>query len=303
MSSRLQLFAGLIALQCSMTAGCANTEPATACTTNDDCPSHFCKADGLCAAAGDPDAGSTIDGALGDGSTGLCTPNRDGSIELAELPLAPGRMATFRTTTTGTFATAGTGTAGARIWDLSTQLTGDGDTVLVLASPAGTWWAADFPTATYAAPLAAGSDLLGVFHVDATALTLLGVVSPAAGATQTKLTYTPPAQLMKLPLASGATWTSTSTVTGTVSGVFGTYDETYDAHVDQTGTMKTPYGEFPVMRTATDLTRKLGLATLLTKRQFGWTAECFGGVAAVISKDNEAAAEFSAAAEIRRIAP
>ena len=30
--------------------------------------------------------------------------------------------------------------------------------------------------------------------------------------------------------------------------------------------MVTPYGEFPVVRVATDLTRTSGLATLLTKR-------------------------------------
>jgi hypothetical protein len=36
---------------------------------------------------------------------------------------------------------------------------------LTLLPPAGAWWTATFPTATYATPLAAGSELLGVFRL------------------------------------------------------------------------------------------------------------------------------------------
>ena len=294
----------LIALQCSI-AACSSAGGATPCTVNSDCPSNFCKADGTCAPA-TADADPTIDGPKPDGSTGLCAPNHDGTIIQGELPLVAGKSATFRSTTTGAFATAGTAVGdGTHTWDLSTMLAGDADAALALQSPAGTWWAADFPTASYAVTLSSGSDLLGVFHVDATAVTLLGVVSPAAGTTKSELTYTPPAQVLALPLTSSGAWTSSSAVAGYASGVYQAYwyDEKYTSHVDGLGTMKTPYGTFPVMRVATRLDRTYLGAAALTKRQYGWFAECFGGVATVVSKDNEAATEFTTEAEITRIAP
>ena len=84
---------------------------------------------------------------------------------------------------------------------------------------------------------------------------------------------------------------------------FVAYTEKYESRVDQVGTMKTPYGEFPVLRVATDLTRTSGFTTLLTKRTFSWVAECFGPVATAASQDFANGAEFTDNAEIRRIAP
>jgi len=289
-------------LLCSMTAACGDNGSGTPCTDDTDCPSRFCRADGTCAPA-------EIDAPLGpdapiDGPNGVCTPDHDGSITLAELPLMAGKMATFRIAMNATFDTAGTaGTGGARRWDLSTQLANDVDRPIVLLAPAGAWWQASFPTATYAAVLSAGSDLLGVFEVSATSVVLLGVVTPAAGATRTELAYDPPAKILALPLSATATWTSTSTVSGTAQGAFVAYTERYASLVDQTGTMKTPYGEFPVLRVATDLTRSSVGVTILTKRTFAWTAECFGSIATVLSQDSETAAEFNDPAEVRRLAP
>ncbi len=295
----------LVALQCSI-AACSNGSGATSCTRNTDCPSNFCRADGTCAPVTTDAAGSGTDATQPDGTSNLCNPNQDGMIAQSELPLVAGKMATFRTTTTGAFATAGTANGdGTRSWDLSAMMSGDADAPLTLQSPTGAWWAADFADATYAVTLAAGSDLLGVFHVDATSVTLLGVVSPAAGTSKTELTYTPPAKVLALPLSATSSWTSTSAVAGYASGGYSLYwyDEKYTSRVDQLGTMKTPYGTFPVMRVATQLARTVNTVAALSKRQYGWFAECFGGVATVVSKDNEAATEFTTEAEIRRIAP
>ena len=121
--------------------------------------------------------------------------------------------------------------------------------------------------ATYAATLAAGSDLLGVFLVDATGVTLLGVVSPTGGTLKTELDVRPArARSSRCRSWRARPGSSTSTVTGYAQGVFGTYTEKYDSRVDQVGTMTTPYGDFPVLRVATDLTRTSGFTTLLTKR-------------------------------------
>jgi hypothetical protein len=189
------------------------------------------------------------------------------------------------------------------VWNLAGQLANDADQMISLANPMGTWWRADFPTASYAAPLAAGSDLLGVFLVDSTGVTLLGVVSPQSGTYKTQLEYDPPARILGVPFMAGSTWVTTSTVSGYAQGVLVTYTEKYDSRVDQVGTMTTPYGDFPVLRVATELTRTSGFTTLLTKRTFAWVAECFGSVATVQSQDFESNTEFSDDAEVRRLAP
>ena len=289
-------------LLCSITAGCGGPSGET-CTIDDDCASRFCRADGTCGPQ-EIDAGAGDDSAIDAPVSGVCTPNHDGAITFAELPLIAGKMATFRVATDASFDTAGTPDGGgARRWDLTGTLANDADQQLALASPAGAWWQASFPTASYAARLAAGSDLLGVFHVDANSLTLLGVVSPAGGSGRTELEYDPPAKIMAFPVTEGATWTSTSTVSGVALGVVTAYTEVYASDVDKVGTMKTPYGEFPVVRIATDLDRTSFGAPLLSKRSFAWVAECFGSVATASSQDFESSSEFNDPAEVRRIAP
>ncbi|NUR76450.1 MAG: hypothetical protein HOQ28_09230 [Thermoleophilia bacterium] len=285
-----------------MAVSCGGQTGAT-CTTDEECPSHFCKADGTCGEA-EIDAGDGSADAPGDGMSGLCTPNHDGMIALAELPLVAGRSAKFRIATNAMLDTAGTSQgSGSRVWNLAGQLANDSDETIALANPMGTWWKADFPTATYAAPLAAGSDLQGVFLVDSTGVTMLGVVSPQGGTYKTELEYDPPARILAVPFMAGSTWSTTSTVSGYAQGVIVAYTEKYESRVDQVGTMTTPYGDFPAMRVATDLTRTSGLALLLSKRSFAWVAECFGSVATVQSKDFESSSEFSEAAEVRRLAP
>jgi len=294
-------YRGALMLQCNMILAACGSSGSSPCTRDDQCASHFCRADGTCGPA-EADAAPTD--TPGDGISGLCNPNHDGMIDASELPLAAGRMARFRVATDAMFDTAGTSnTDGSRSWDMTGQLANDGDQPIALASPTGTWWAADFPTATYAAPLAAGSNLAGVFRVDAAAVTLLGVVSPDGGAFRTELTYDPPAKILAIPIAAGGTWSSTSTVSGVAQGGVVAYSERYQTRVDQVGMLKAPYGAFPVVRTATDLTRTSGAAVLLTKRSFAWLAECFGAVASVTGKDFDTAAELTQAAEVRRLAP
>ena len=261
-------------------------------------------ADGTCGAA-ETDAG-TGDGATpgSDATAAGCTPNHDGQITADELPLVAGRSATFRIATGNvTVDTTGTvNTDRSLSWDLSKQLSGDADQTVMLASPSGAWWASDFATASYSTTLSASSDLVGVFQVTASAVELLGVVSPASNG-GTELTYDPPAKILAIPFKAGDTWNSTSTVSGTASGVPSAYTETYASTVDQVGTMTTPYGMFPVLRVATDLTRTEGVTTLASTRTFSWNAECFGAVATITSQDFETKAEFTDAAEVQRIAP
>lgn len=296
-------YSGFALLLCSMNVlGCSGGA-GNECSRDEDCESNFCRADGTCGPA-DVDGGTGSDGAPQDTTSELCTPNHDESIGLAELPLRAGKMANFRVATDATFNTAGVAAGGGKkSWDLSVTLANDADVQIALASPAGAYWAADFPAATYAAPLSAGSDLLGVFNVDATAVTLLGVVSPTAGTFGTNIAYDPPAIILKLPITPSAQWSSSSTVSGTLNGGFVNYTETYESIVDSVGTMKTPYGEFPVMRVATDMAQLQIVTPFGGKRSFSWVAECFGSVANATSQDFESSSEFADPAEVRRLAP
>lgn len=296
MSSRCAVLALLL---CSMACGGPSGQT---CTVDEDCASRFCKADGTCGDA--PIDGAVTGDAAVDGPSALCAPNHDGSIVLGELPLIAGRSATFRIATGATWDTAGAAQGnGSRKWDLTGQLTNDADQAIALGSPDGTWWRDSYPSATYTAPLAANSDLIGVFELDATGVVLLAVVSPQAGTNRTELEYDPPARILAVPFKAGDVWMTTSTVSGYAQGAIVAYTEKYASRVDAVGTMKTPYGEFPVLRVATDLTRTSGFTTLLTKRTFAWVAECFGSVATVQSQDFESASEFSSDAEVRRLAP
>jgi hypothetical protein len=304
MSSRITW----LALQCSMAAliGCGGGSSDT-CTTDDQCASHFCRADGTCGPAGEIDAGSGSNQGSGDaGNTGLCTPNHDGKISANEVPLAAGKMANYRIATSATWDTSGAaGSGGMRTWSLSGALANDSDQPVALAAPAAAWWASDsgFATATYWVTLQAGSDLIGVFHVDATGVTLLGVVSPTGSYPYTEITYDPPARILAVPFGASDTWTSSSTVSGYVSGVVANYTEKYVSNVDQTGTMTTPYGDFPVLRVGTVLTQLQTGVAYRTVRSYAWIAECFGSVATATSQDNESGTEFSDDAEVRRLIP
>jgi hypothetical protein len=280
---------------------CSSSNPAT-CDDATDCPSGFCRADHTCAPVEEgpdagPDASSTPDAAAG------CVPNLDGTLTRNELVMAAGQTATFRVATDVTTDTAGTqGAGGNRTWDYARALTGDADLRVTLLAPTGQWWAAKFPTATYATRLSADSTLLGVMRLDAGGLFLLGVVSPEGGVTRTELTYDPVVPVVPTPLAPSAAWNVTSTVTGYASGVFSVYTERYVDRVDAVGSLVAPFGTFPVRRISVELTRTVG-ALITTKRTFAFVSECYGTVATITSQDYESSAEFTRAAEIWRLTP
>lgn len=283
-------------------AGACSTSDPDRCDLATDCPSGYCRADHTCAPVDEADAGT--DGASGGPDAALgCQPDHDGTLTRAELPMMAGQTARFRIATDATIDTAGQqGAGGQRTWTLASGLPGDQDVTTTLIPPTGQWWAATFPTASYAARLSIDSTLLGVMRLDASGLALLGVVSPEAGVTRTELTYDPPVPLLPTPLAPSASWTTSATVSGLASGVASFYSERYQARVDAVGTMTTPFGAFPVRRIATDLTRTVG-AVITTKRTFGFAAECYGTVATMTSQDYETGSEFTSAAEVWRLIP
>jgi hypothetical protein len=295
--------------------GCASSE--RPCRSGSECPSGICTTAGTCAELRDAglvvaDAAAsdaaTIDDASGDApiddaGVRLCSANHDGVIDRSEVPLRAGLHATFRIAQNTTVSTAGDSSTGTRVWDLSGSFANDTDAIVDLIDPSGTWWSASYPTATYAAQLAASSTNLGVFAISDTALTLLGVVSEANGGARTNLAYDPPVTVLQFPIHASDTWTTTSMVTGQADGVAALYTETYTSVVDATGTLITPLGSMDVLRVRTDMQRTSGVVTLTTLRTFGFVAECFGTAATITSQSNPSMTEFTNASEVRRLAP
>jgi hypothetical protein len=282
--------------------GCADSG-ARECFEHGECASGLCSGDGTCAPLTDADADGPDAGTNGDADLAGCRPDHDGIIARDEISLAPGRTATFRVATDTAVNTAGQlQSGGDRVWNFAGSFSGDQDEMVVLADPAAAWYADLFPTATYATRLSSSEDLLGVFELTDEALLLLGVVSPQAGTQRTELTYDPPISVLALPLSSTSSWQTDSTITGLAQGFSSFYSEQYDSQVDAIGELQTPYGNFPVQRVRTQLTRTIG-AAVVTVRSFLFVSECFGTVASATSNQYEPEAEFTQAAELRRIAP
>ena len=313
---RVRSFSLLSLVLAVVAIGACGEDEARECRVGADCASGQCAVDGRCLPVG-PDGGDagTSDGATdatndapsdGPSSTDAalpgCTPNKDGTITREEIPIKPGLKATYRVALDETVSTAGTQAGEGRVWDFSIAFTSDTNVIVETQALAGKWFAADFPTATYASKLREGSDLLGVFETKPASFVLLGVASSTDGFGSTKLKNDPPVDVLQFPLKLGATWTIDTSVSGTLSGVPGVYTEKYVSKVDAKGTLKTPLGTFDVLRVGTMLTRTQALL-VTTVRSFAFVTECYGTVATVASQNNETEPEFTRAAELRRIAP
>jgi hypothetical protein len=287
--------------------GCSASNPAAACRVGADCASGVCGSDGTCFVSSGGDAGPNLDGAADadaqtttrdagiDGSNGICDPNADDIITRAETPVGPGLHATFAVARNVTLMPTTAGVMnpdGSRTWDYSGALAGDHALVLDTAAPGGQWYSSAFPSATYTVRL---------FQTTPSALLLLGVVSPDSpdAGPQTKLTYATPITTLAFPLQKDATWTTTSNVSGTAQGTPVTYLESYTSKVDATGSLKTPFGTFHVLRVNVVRTSNF----LPAIRTFVFMTDCFTTVARIVSNNLEASPEFTTAAEVQRLSP
>lgn len=237
-----------------------------------------------------------------DAGPSSCAPNHDGTLTRDEVVFRPGLHATFRVAEDVTVDTHGDEQGdGSRVWDLTEQLPGDHSVLVELRSLDGTWYNTEFPDATYAARLSDTDQQLGVFAAEDDGLYLQGVVTPDDGWARTELSYDPAVEVLAFPMSQGDTWTTDATASGWYSGGYWTAYETYESQVDAHGTLKTPFGDFEVLRVRTDLTRTVGVM-VTTQITYSFVSECFGTVATIRSQENEDQAEFTDAAEVRRMA-
>jgi hypothetical protein len=248
------------------------------------------------------DAPEQETGTGGDSGIG-CTPNHDGTVTRAEVPMIAGLHANFVIAENVTVDSIGTmNPDGSRSWDFSGMLAGDHTVVTTTDVPQGQWFSQQFSMATYTTKLSDTATLLGVFQAGGQSLLLQGVVSPTSGPQQTAVSYMPAAEILGFPMMMGSTFTSTSNVTGTDNGVQVLYTEKYASTVDAHGTLKVPYGTFEVLRVQTTLTRTVAGVPSVTQ-SLAFIAECFGPVATLTSQSNETSTQFSNCAEAQRLTP
>ncbi len=294
-------------------AGCGGNK-AGGCVVDDDCPAGDVCLVGACrplsgadlsGVAVDLGAGADLatpipDGWNPDALTASCTFNGDGTITRSEETFTVGLGALFAVNPPNTTVPVNNVPQNG-VWDFSAPVSGEAKQFDQLVDPSGQWWASNFPTATYGERIDDGQQAYGVFRVNGDKLEMLGVVSDQSGVTQTELTYATPIVALQFPLSVGSTWTSESDVSGTASGVAFFAHEKYIFTVDKRGTTKVPAASFDTLRLKMSYTQTYG-ALVTTRITYLHLAECYGAVARVRSQDNETSADFTQAAEYRRLA-
>ncbi|MGZ3443148.1 MAG: hypothetical protein ACXVDD_26685 [Polyangia bacterium] len=292
-------------------AGCGGDK--SGCRVDDDCAVGQvcvvgqCRAlvgadlSGAAADLGGADFATPIpDGWNPDALAATCSFNGDGTITRAEEAFTIGLGALFAVNAPGTTVPVDN-VPHAGIWDFSAPVSSEAKQFDQLVDPSGQWWAADFPTASYGERIDDGQQAYGVFRVGSDKLEMLGVVSDQSGLNRTELTYTTPIVVLQFPMSVGTTWTSESDVSGVASGVAFFAHEKYIFAVGQRGTTKVPAASFDTLRLKMSYTQTYG-ALVTTRISYLHLAECYGAVARVRSKDNETSADFTQAAEYRRLA-
>ncbi len=247
-----------------------------------------------------PDAG---------GATYQCLPNLDGMITADELPVALSVPVDFYVSPDGTpIDVAGAvNDAGRRVWDYGAESAADSRVTVTAEPTTGRWYEGDFPAGTFVLPALADGGLDGIYSRDDTALWLHGLASPESDPTsgRTLLIYDRPVALLRLPMASGDSFTSTGTISGGVlDGLPYNGTDTYDVEVDGSGRLELPYVTFTqALRVRTHVVVAPAAGGVTTsRRQVSFVFECFGEVARAVSRPDEPERDFTVAAEVRRFA-
>lgn len=226
-----------------------------------------------------------------------CIPNRDGQITAAELPIALGATLSYYAAANQPVNLAGTNGR----FDLSTE-TNDMVVALGPVQLATQWYADQFPTGQFVVD--AGSGLDGIYHQDDRALWLDGTASQTDGADKTLIRYADPVALLRFPLVDGLTYSTTAAITATIAGLPFVGSDQIDVDVTAGERLDVPYVQFsPVLKVRTHVVRTPSTGTpVVGKRTTLFMFECFGEVARAESKQDEAAADFTTAAYLRRFA-
>ena len=239
-----------------------------------------------------------------------CLPDLDGVIEAHELPVALELSVEFFVSASGSNPSvdvAGTVAGGQRLWDMKGEDASDETIAFQAAHLSGAWYASSFPGGHFALATERDGAIDAIYRKDDTGLWLLGLAShdesPAGG--QTLLPYGNPVALFRFPMAPGDSFTESGTIVGgTLDGLPYNGTDTYEVEVDGAGRLDLPYVSFTqAMRVRTRVVVAPAAGGVTTsRRQVSFIFECFGEVARVTSRPEEANRDFTTAAELRRFA-
>jgi hypothetical protein len=238
-----------------------------------------------------------------------CVPNLDGQIDASELQAAVGIPVSYVVSPVGqarAYDLAGhVDASGHQVWDLGTDYADDQLARIQAQDVKGSWFADSFPDGQFAAPADAAGRILAVYKHTDEALFALGLASaeehPAEG--KTLLVYKDPVALYRFPIAVGKSWSSTGRVqNGLIQDLPYAGVDRYDVSVDASGELVLPDLTFSqVLRVRTTLTTTPAVGAVQVRRQVSFFFECFGEVARATSALNEPNADFTNAAELRRL--
>jgi hypothetical protein len=238
-----------------------------------------------------------------------CVPNLDEQIDARELQPTFGVPAHYVVNPPGTTrdvdVVGTTGEDGLPVWDFAIDFADDQALAVAAGTLEGKWYGASFPDGAFVTPFNHEGTLQSIGLVRDDAFLLLGLASseesPPEG--QTLLVYDPPIVVLKLPVVEGDTFVSTGQITnGKIQGLSYAGRDTYEVTVDAMGSVDLPQLTFEqVHRVRTKVTVEPAVGATVVRRQVSFFAECFGEVARVTSQDGEADADFTTAAELRRL--
>jgi hypothetical protein len=190
-------------------------------------------------------------------------------------------------------------------WDFGTDYASDEVAKIVPATIAGKWYEASFVPEAFVTPFDAGGSVENILVQDGSSLRLLGLASrePEPPEGKTLLVYDPPVELLRFPMQPGTEFVSVGKiVNGTLRGLPYAGTDTYATQMDGVGQVFLPALIFTqAQRVRTHVTVAPAVGASTSRRQVAFYFECFAEVARATSKPDETEADFTVAAEVRKI--
>ena len=247
-----------------------------------------------------------------DGGTLACVPNLDGRIEADELEAALGIPVGYLVSPAGVERSVdlmGAVVDGQRVWDFGTDYADDAIARLEARAAEGQWFAGELGVPSvdglFTTPVDAGGTTLGIYRKTDEALFLVAVASAQADPPEgrTLLVYDAPIALYRFPIEVGATHVSTATVSnGIFFGLPYAGRDVYEVEVKSAGRIELPDLAFDqALRVDVRVTVEPAVGASTSRRQVSFLFECFGEVARATSRPGETVADFTTAAEVRRL--
>lgn len=242
-------------------------------------------------------------------TTLTCVPNLDGKIDSSEVQAAIDIPISYLVSPAGEerpVDVAGlVGTDGTFRWDFGTDYATDQVAKIMPGKITGKWYEGSFPADAFVTPFDAGGSVENVLVQDDTSLWLLGLASrdeaPPEG--KTLLVYEAPVELLRFPIQPGTEFISVGKLSnGTLRGLPYAGTDTYETSMDGVGEVTLPalvFAQAHRVRTRVTVAPAVGAST--SRRQVAYYFECFAEVVRATSKPDETEADFTVAAEVRKI--